>query len=205
MKLATAADVQARMNVLGIMAGSNAPNIDSALDAATSHIASMLRTPLDSATITDWYDYTVGRFDSPGPVTLWLTQAFLYGRPKVYVSSDGNPIVSVASATLLDAEDYIVDASKGKIEILATVTPGYSALAVKYNAGFTEGSSDIPDWLKEAAISSAIHVIHTQSITHGKKDTKDMSKPMGAMIYSILNEYIVTPYMGLHPARSVKQ
>lgn len=204
MKLATVEDVLARMNLTNTVSVQNAGSIASALEAATPVLESLLRTPLASTTRIDYYDYAVGRLDTAQPTFLWLTQRYLEGSPTVYVSPDGTPLgSSFTGLEPLSPLDYILDKAKGTLWLLNALNPGRSAVAVKYSAGFEEGSQDIPAWLREAAIAAAIHLNHTQSIAHGKKDRVNFSKPLSSIVYALVNEHIVTQYDGEYPSYSV--
>lgn len=200
MRLAKAEDVINRLNLQGTVGTANAGSIESALEAATSIVESILRTSLRESERIDYFDYAVGRFSSFHPFTLWLSQGYLASPPSVYFSKDGSPIVSIADAELVDSANVLYDAAKGKVTVTAEPTYyGNSVVAVRYEAGFQSESSDIPYFIQEAAIAAAIYIIHTQSVAHGKKDQKDMSGPLSSIVYSTLNEHIFTPYNGEYP------
>lgn len=202
MKLATSAEVLSRMNLTGTSSANTYNSIESSLEAATTVIESILRTSLADNTVTDYYSYTVGRFDSFTPFDVYLSQQFVNKIVGVYYAEDGLHIQDLTAATLLDATDYIVDQTKGKITILKSIPVGYKVLAVKYAAGYREGSRDIPEVIKQAAISATIAVTHTFAVSHGKKDTKSMSAVMYKMCYTQLQQHIFTPYTGLMPIHS---
>lgn len=203
MKLATADDVFDRMNLTGTVGTSNTTTIDSALEGATSIIESVLGTAIAETQRCDYFNYKRSKFDLFSPFTLWLTQRFVIGSVDIRVSSDGTRISDFNAAEQLSEDSYCLDPSTGKLEVLEDVYQGYYTIAVQYTAGFTEGSPDIPTWLKEAAISAAVVIQHTQAVSHGKKDQEKAGKPMNGILYSLLNEYIITQYGGFQPARSI--
>lgn len=203
MKLATASEVLARLNLAGI-AATNTVTIDSALEAATAYLESKLRTSLKLNEITDFFNYTPSRYATFSPITLYLSQRFMESDAVVTTSSTAyTPLgeVITGSAMVLGT-DFIQDKDKGSITLLTEPSRGYRSIAVAYEAGFTEGGI-IPDWLKEGAISAAILVHHTQGLTHSKKDAKDMTEPLAQTVYSHINEHIYTPYSGLYAESTV--
>ena len=203
MKLAKEEDVIARLNLGGTLTVSNPQAVSSALEAATSLVESILRTSLKEATRIDFFDYSGSKYGTFHPFSIYTTQGYLSGKPKVYYSKDGKPIISLSEAALVDSSSYVVDNVKGKITLLEEPPYiGNSVIAVKYSAGFSDQSSDVPSYIKEAAISAAVYILHTQSVAHGKKDKVNMSKPLSAIVYNTLNEYIFTPYDGFGPVRS---
>jgi len=197
-KLATAVEVQTRLNKLGSIGCSDSGVMESALEGATTLIESIIRTSLKAQDRIDYYDYSIGRYDTFKPFNLWLSQGFVDGIAKVYTSE--YPIRSIADGTLVASDQIILDTRTGKLTVLEEPDQGYSTLAVKYSAGFEDGSSDIPDWLREAAISAAVYIVRTQTDTPSK-DKADRSKALVGIIYSQINEYVLTPYEGIYPVR----
>jgi len=202
MKLTTADKVLERMNLSGTIGSSNTTSIDSSLEAATTMIESIIRTSLKASSRKDYFDYSISRYASFKPFNLWLSQAFVSGKIKIYFS-DNTTAVDLTTARLLESTEYTFDQKTGKVTILSEPYRGFSTIMVKYSAGFKEGASSIPGWLEEAAISASIFMNHTQSIAHGKKDAQAMTKPLSGIIYSQVNEYILTPYNGLYPSNTI--
>lgn len=204
MKLATSAQVLARLNLAGIASANNTV-IDSALEGATTYLESKLRTSLHSSVRTDFFTYSLGVYEAFSPFPLWLSQGFLSDDAKLYMTdTDDVPLLDTNNGTLLVlGTDYIQDKNKGMLTVIRQPNQGYSSLAVKYEAGFTEGSSEIPVWLREGAVAAAILLHHNQGITHSKKDAKDMSEPLAQTVYAHIKEYIFTRYGGLSPINSV--
>ena len=203
MKLAETADVLARLNLAGI-ATTNVTTIDSALEAATVFLESKLRTPLDSSSVLDFFSYNPSIYAEFTPTTLYLSRKFVDGDVSLYVSSADNvPLLDVASGTALTlGVDYVQNTDKGNITLITEPPIGYMSIAAEYEAGFTEGGT-IPDWLKEAAISAAILIHHTQGVIHSKKDAKDMTTPLAQAVYAHINEHIYTHYNGLFPDNTI--
>lgn len=195
MKLATAAEVLARANVSSTVGASSTATVESALEAATSVVASILQTPVEAAERIDYFDYSPSRYqNSFVPITLKLTQRFVTeDAVRVYYSTDGLPAPTTSEFQAL-AEDFSVNRERGIIEIYSEPLPGRKTLAVKYTAGFSDGSTDIPSWMKEAAISAALHVQHAHKITHDTEDQPDMAKVMAGILYTQLNSYITIDY-----------
>lgn len=202
MKLATVQDVLARVNLSSTLASASPQSVESALEAATSLVESMLRTSLSETERIDYFDYTPSPFDSFVAPTLALTQRFLTVAPLVYFSENSNKVVP-SSTTLISDANYTYSFVRGTVTVLVAPPSGYGTIAVKYVAGYTEGSSDIPLWLRNAAVSAAIYIQHTQAIAHSKKDIPNVSKVLYGILYSSINEYITTYYNSVPPSDSM--
>lgn len=201
MKLATAAEVLARANVSNTVASSSTQAVESALEAATAVVASILQTPIESAERVDYFDYLPSRFQKYyEPLVFKLHQRFVTEDAlKVYLADDGT-VAATTAELQTEAANFAIDRTRGTLHLYVEPTRGIKTVAVKYAAGFSEGSSDIPSWLKEAAISAAVHVHHAQAISHNKDDQPDMSKVLAGILYTQLNHYITVEY-GAQPCR----
>ena len=204
MKLATVEDVLARMQLQNMVGVGNTASIESALDSATPMIESIIRTTIALASRIDYFDNTRGLYETFSPSTIILTQRYLTSvTVEVYnTPNNGELLDDLSGLTPIDAQYYYVDKKKGTVRILGDLNTSYAGLAVKYTAGFNEGSPTIPYWMREAAISAAVFINHTHSVTHSKKDAVDMSKPLSGIIYTNVNEHIYTPYDGSPPIRA---
>jgi len=204
MKLATAQDVYDRMSSSGAAAGGTT-TANSVLEAATPIIENILGSPLESAERIDFFDFDPSVFDTPtlAGSKFYLTQMFVDGNVKVYLSPDGAPLSSVTGLTPL-AEGVSTFAQLGEVLLASeSVYVGPSTIAMKYSAGFSDASPDIPTWLKEAAISSAVRVMHSQTIAHNKKDVPDMSVELHRIVYQQINNRIRPRYFGYYPAQTM--
>ncbi len=206
MILADVNDVLERMNLQNMVGVGNTDSVQSSLESATTMIESILRTKLFYKTRIDYFNNTLGLYDTFTPYTLFLTQRHLTGDAiEVYNTSANEALLDdIAGLTQIDSLYHFIDRKKGTLRILGSLNTSYSGIAVKYTAGFKEGSASIPGWLKEAAISAAVYVHHTHAATHNKKDIVDMSKPLQDIIYTHVNEHIFTPYDGLYAVRSTE-
>ncbi len=204
MKLATSAQVLARLNLAGI-ATANAPAIDSALEGATTYLESKLRTSLHAVARADYYSYNLGQYETFSPFKLWLSQGFVDGDVSLYMTgTEGVPLIDAESGTqLVLGTDFIQDKAKGCLTVLTQPNQGYSSLATTYEAGYSDGSTEVPVWMQEGAVAAAILLHHNQGITHSKKDAKDMSEPLAQTVYAHIKEYIFTRYGGLSPISTV--
>jgi len=203
MKLATAAEVLARGNVSNTVASSSTQAVESALEAATTMAASILQTPLESVERIDYFDYLPSKYETFTGMSLRLRQRFVEGTPKLYYATDGLPLTALTTDNQRASTDMLVNRERGVIDLMATPPKGYRSIAVKYAAGFTEGSSDIPSWLREAAISACLHVHHAQAIAHNKDDQPDMSKVMAGILYTQINQHIMVEYDAVPSTDSV--
>lgn len=194
---------------LGLSTTSNAmTSASSVLAAATPILANILGTPLQETSRQDWFTYRPSRYAGVfDHLVLNLTQGFVGGVHGVYLSTDGLPVSNVVSSlTKEDEANYIIDAEKGVLILLVAPMIGNATVLVDYCAGYADGDTpdqEIPEWLSEAALSATIEVMHTQSITHNKKDLLDMSAPMRRILYSQVNEHIRPRAKGIFPVNTV--
>lgn len=205
MKLATIDEVLERLNISKSMAASSTGAIDSALEAATFHLESILRTDLSESQRIDYFSYLPSKFDKPFRTRLWLSQRFVKASVplEVYFSKTaGTPILDITGMAAEAADRHILNTINGVVDILDIAKQGNSTIAIKYTAGFIEATTAIPKWLREAAISTAVHINHAQSITHGKKDAGKRDKVLSNIVYGMVNEYVITPYGGEYADRT---
>ncbi len=195
MKLATADEVLTRANVSSTVGASSTATVESALEAATTVVASILQTPLESAERIEYFDYNPSRYQGTfQPFKLKLTQRFVTDDAvKVYFSTDGYP-AQISSNFEALSEDFSVSRYRGLVDIFSEPLRGAKTIAVKYAAGFDDGSGDIPPWMKEAAISAALHVHHAHKISHDTEDQPDMAKVMAGILYTQLSNFITIDY-----------
>jgi hypothetical protein len=202
MKLATSANVTSRMGS-NVALGNVATAADSVLEACTHILENIIGTPFESAERIDWFDYRPSLFATDVAVILNLTQAFVEGNVTVYFSTDGNPVLQdFSNAEAVDSGSIDLDQEKGIADVLTVPYEGTSTVAVKYSAGFTEGSADIPDWLREAVISAAVRMIHSQVIGHNKRDIRDMSPELHRILYMGCSHRIRGRLHGIFPKRT---
>lgn len=203
MKLATVEDVLARVNLSNTLATASPQSVESALEAATSLVESILRTSLQETERVDYFDYTPSAYSETFQYpSLALTQRFLVAEPLVYFSAGTTPVV-LGDDTLTDSENYVYSATRGTVTLLQAPNKGFSTVAVKYTAGYVEGSSDIPNWLRDSAVNAAIYIQHTQAIAHSKKDIPNVSKVLYSILYASINEQIVTYHNCVAPSDTV--
>lgn len=206
MKLATAAEVLARVNVSNTVAGGSTDAVESSLEAASILVASILQTPLEIAERVDWFDYTPSKYQGTfGTLSLKLHQRFVTEeKVKVYYSKDGTVAQATTDLLALDT-DFSVNRVSGIVELYKEPIKGIKTVAVKYEAGFDNLDTCVPSWMKEAAISAALHVHHAHKIGHDSKDQPSMAKVMAGILYTQLNHYIVVNYESHSPTDSVVQ
>ena len=205
MRLATEKDVLDRMNLSQMSSpGTNTvSSVRSALDGATSHIESILRTPIQYSTKIDYFSVGYSGYSGSVGYDLWLSQRYVQGDVIFYTSPTNNvPIRDIEDAEVLDPKNYIVNRDMGRITCIINTVTGPGVIAVKYTAGFKESAANIPSWMRNAAIEAAVAINHTQSISHSKKDHKEAARLQIGALYSTLNEHIVTVYAGYSPDRT---
>jgi hypothetical protein len=200
MKLATKEEVLARMN-LGGTASKDAA-VESALDASTTIIENILGTPLSATDRVDYFDLHISPYSKATVFEFNLEQGFVDGDALIFYSADGLPISDVSTLVPLDVAYVIPNIVTGLITVTDTPLAGTSTVAIKYSAGFNEGSTGIPSWMKEAAISSAVYVLHTQAATHNKKDLQDMTPALTRILRMQINSHVRPRGRGYYPSRS---
>lgn len=204
MKLATAEDVKARM---GSSANSNVlTSADSVLEAATVQLENIIGSSFARATRIDWFSYKPGRYAKTfNEISLQLTQSFVETVSGVYLSTDGLPVEQsdIAGMTPVDSQYFSTFEERGTISLRTVPKPGIATIAVEYVAGFEDNETNIPAWLKEAAISASVRILHTQSVGHQKKDILSISGALYNLLYSMVNEHIRPRSIGLHPYNTV--
>jgi hypothetical protein len=202
MKLATAADVTTRMGS-NVNMGNIATAAESVLEAATPIIENILGTPLASADRIDWFSYNDSIFDTPLEVEYNLTQAFVEGTVTFYYSEGTNPVLrDFSNATAVDSAYVDLDEEAGRATLYSIPNTGTSVVAARYSAGFTEGSTEIPDWLREAAIAAAVRVIHSHTLGHNKDDISQVAPELHRILMMVLNNHIRTRLHGIFPNRT---
>ena len=120
MKLASVKEVLDRMSISASMATCNTDTIESALNAATFHIESILKTPLDKTQRIDYFNYLPGKYDTAVPMKLWLSQRYLYSSPVVevyFTPTAGVPILDVGPLTAELTNTYIINEDLGFIQL----------------------------------------------------------------------------------------
>lgn len=204
MRLASPTDVLSRL-ARSATAGSTA-SAESALDAATVMLENILGTPLGVADRVDLYDNLPSRYDNPYWVNqvAYLHQMFVTGSVSAYLSDDGSPITDISGMTA-ESSGFTLHPDLGEVVITTyDIVEGRDVLALSYTAGFVdENDTAIPPWLKEAAISGAVEVLHSQAMSHGKRDVPDMSNTLHRLLYRMVNEHIRSRYRGHSPSRSM--
>lgn len=179
-KLATVEEIRVRLNI-GDVDDINA-KVSAALDAATLHLTSILRTEFDRQTVSDmfWLDPVqepwTGEF-----IQLYLTQGFVFQDPAALPDPIGVEVryadnkVDLANSDALDNAYVIVQDTKGLVLITDDVehditiprwrTANRFFMSVDYTAGFLTKNTefglvyqDVPGWLNEAAIIVASNI-----------------------------------------------
>ena len=202
MKLATSSDVVTRMGS-SVLAGNISIAADSVLEAATPILENIIGTPFSSSDRIDWFSYNVSSFDTSEEFVLNLQQAYVDGGIAVYFSNDGAPVLQdFSNADPVSDASLFVDTDRGIVTLLSLPMSGTSTVAVKYSAGFSEGSSDIPSWLKEAAVSAAVRLIHAQTLSHSKDDISQAAPELHRLLQLGTSNYIRPRMNGVFPVRS---
>jgi len=188
-KLASATNVLNRVSINPSLTG-GVSSAEAGLDAATVLLSNLLETKLDVVIVRDYYSPTLDQAGTA--VQLYLSRMFLNEEETVEVSyGEYSGDVDDDTYTVLDPKYYTVDYEQGKLKITSLPAYGTLSILVSYTSGFSgESDSTIPDWLKEAAISSAVYVMHTQVAAHGKQDILDISPEYRRMVYAMVQQHL---------------
>jgi len=188
-KLATVDSVLKRVSINSTLSGAIS-SAEAGLEAATVLLSNLLDTPLNRQEVHDYFSPAPSAVGYPA--NLYLTRMFVSSAQAVsvgYGTYSGDTVADVYTA--LDPGLFSVDHETGKVAVSKIPSSGKMSLKVSYFAGFTdETDTNIPDWLREAAITSAVYVMHTQVAAHGKQDILDISPEYRRMVYSMVQQHL---------------
>ena len=189
MKLATVDGVLSRMSVSSALGG-QVTSAGVALDAATVILANMLESQFDRVAVADYYSPDFSRIGKSAK--LYLSRMFLATDEAITVSYGAYSGNAPADAyTDILPIEYSADNEAGSIKLDNIPAYGKMSIKVTYTSGFYgESDFNIPDWLKEAAITAAVYVMHTQTAAHGKKDILDISPEYRRLIYVMVQQHM---------------
>jgi hypothetical protein len=175
------------------------------IEAATTHLVSILRTTFDEQTPTDQYYVDTGELPFVGEFPrFFLSQGFVTTATSGIAMRIASTLADLAAASNTDAAYFVLDQTKGSLLVSGTDVTSISvpspALSdryfadITYTAGFTSKSDaygtiyeNTPDWLTEAAMILAKSIFDT-----GKACKDDNKNPQGCpcSIESLVNRYI---------------
>jgi len=184
MKLATVAQVLQRVSINAGLSGA-VSSAEAALEAATVIIANMLETSFELTAVVDYYSPGSSKVNTGAK--LYLSRMLIAGDEPVtigYKSDDG-------LYTDIDDATYSIDGVYGIVSLDTIPISGRRALKIKYVSGYESENDDrIPSWLREAAITAAVYIMHTQVAAHGKQDILDISPEYRRLIYVMVQQYL---------------
>lgn len=204
MRLALDTEVVALAGI-GVSSGASI-TAGAALDATGSALADKLGTPLSAQGYVDACSYIVPRFQSSfAEVRFRLTAGFIDADTFVFRMSSNGLIISTATdGETVPADRYDLDPVNGILTLLAGVTTGRQRLIMAYDAGFsadpsTKVGANLPDWLKQAGIVSAVKLVSTAPLNTAKQKSnmyKEVQSALQGEASAILNPHI-RPVMGM--------
>lgn len=176
-----------------------------AIEAATVHLISFIRTDFDQVALTNQYYVDIGELPFQGDFPkFFLSQGFVTTAVSSMVVRTAGQLSEVAAATALDASFFRLDSAKGTLLITGTDRLPISTLApvsgdryfaqIEYTAGFTAANDafgslyeDTPDWLVEASVLLSQVIFDT-----GKPCRDDEKNAQGCpcFIEGLINRYI---------------
>ena len=176
-----------------------------AIEAATIHLISIIRTDFDQVSLSNQYYVDIGELPFQGEFPkFFLSQGFVTTAVSAMVVRTATQLSEVAAATALDASFFRLDSAKGTLLITGTDRLPITTLApvsgdlyfaqIEYTAGFTAVADtfgtiyeNAPDWLVEAAILLAQAIFAT-----GKpcKDGDKNAQGCPCSIEGLVNRYV---------------
>lgn len=193
MKLASPADLMARLNVSNSFTGMTS-TVESVLDAATAYLETALSTSLSEQSWVEVFQANKTLMTNK----FWLYQRFV-SECTIYGSNTLPNPNDVSNLTLIT--DSVVNYDYGFI----LVAPMYSYYTISYTSGFIEKA--IPSWLKEAGISTAVALFKSQSVPSAKREYSSvgLSTHNFNTVYNLIKDKIITPYNGTTSIMKVLQ
>ena len=141
-----------------------------ALEAATTHLISYIRTEFDAQSVVDQYYVDTGELPFQGEFPkFYLTQGFVTTPVASMVIRTSDQLPEVGTATAIDTTYLRLDSNKGTVLITGTDRLPINALSpvsgdryfaqIEYDAGFTASADafgsvydNAPEYLSEAAL-----------------------------------------------------
>jgi hypothetical protein len=141
-----------------------------ALEAATTHLISYIRTEFDAQSVVDQYYVDTGELPFQGEFPkFYLTQGFVTTPVASMVIRTSDQLPEVGTATAIDTTYLRLDSNKGTVLITGTDRLPINALSpvsgdryfvqIEYDAGFTAAADafgsiyqNAPEYLAEAAL-----------------------------------------------------
>jgi hypothetical protein len=182
-----------------------------ALEAATTHLVSYIRTEFDARSVVDQYYVDIGELPFQGDFPkFYLSQGFVTTPVSSMTIRTSDQLPEVGSATAIDASYLRLDANKGTVLITGTDRLPINALSpvsgdryfaqIEYDAGFTTQADafgtlyeNAPDYLAEAA------VILAKQIFDNGQPCKD-GDATGANGCPCTIEHLITRYIRFVPS-----
>ena len=141
-----------------------------AIEAATIHLISIIRTEFDTVAVTDRYYVDLAELPFQGDFPkFYLSQGFVSTATAAMVVRTASLLTDVAAGDAIDAGFFVMESAKGTLLITGTDRLPITTLApvsgdryfaqIEYTAGFSAVADafgtiyeNTPDWLQEAAI-----------------------------------------------------
>lgn len=178
--------------------------IGRALETATSIAGSLLGTGFDLETRLDRYRPTREDLDTlrkGEPHGFLFTNGFLpQDKAKVYGSSKViADIADTETTSLLESSVYLIEPETGVLTLDSLPVSGFCTLLVRYESGFEVDGDDVyqevPQWLRDAVVTSCIEVLRANVITANKKDNlTDMTTALTRELRTILYAHMRPRY-----------
>ena len=176
-----------------------------AIEAATTHLVSILRTTFDVTTPTDQYYVDTDEMPFVGEFPrFYFQQGFVTTAVTGIAMRIAARLADLAAASNIDTAFFVLDQAKGTLLVSGSDVTSISVPSpaldnryfadITYTAGFTSASDafgtiyeNTPDWLTEAAMILSIAIFNTGKACEDK-DTNAQGCPCS--IEGLVNRYI---------------
>lgn len=210
MRLVNSKDVLDRASVSISGTGPTAAML-STLDAVSVIVENLLDTPLAASVRLDIFNYEIPRYRVKfKPLKFYLSQAFMDSGAQAlevrYADTTNTQLTASGQGTVLDPKYYIVDETRGIVTLLTDPPEGYRSVSFYYGAGFASADgmySDTPEWLKEAAIATAVRGYETWTVTRSKKDRSIPRDELSTHMAMLINNHYRRDYDCLYSELTV--
>lgn len=220
MKLASQQEVLDLLSIRTTTQSTDA--IDRALETATTIAEAIIGTDMKRKTRLDrWIvPAEVVRRLNRGEGFQFFMKDGLLPEPRIKLWASSAALPTTSNSIVVPKDYYLVSIEEGVIYLTGTLltgtteesatlgsTGGLCSMMARYECGFTEDSEgvaqDVPQWLKDAAISVVVEVIRSHVVTFNKKeDIDDMSNQLTRAFRTQLYQKVRPRYAGVFPKHS---
>ena len=195
--------------------------VDVALETATSIAESILGTNMTRKSRRDRWNVDSevnARLRGGGGFQFFLEDGFL-PEPRIKLWASSYSIPTNSNSIVVPRDFYLVKAEEGVVYLTGTLLTsntdetselnsggGLCTMMASYECGFAEDSEgvaqNVPDWLKQAALSACVQTLRSHTITFNKKGDEDeqaIHNMLTRTMRHILYDKVRPRYAGVFP------